>query len=143
MILSTVICTSPLCATPSFVSNAYVFPHSSMFMSLRRCSLLPASFLVSSFFFVEKAFATGLGNPVGISLGVPDFRGGIVKILNLVLSYLALLAGIVVIIAGIRLIFSLGDEEAKESAKKTILYAVVGLLIILFAKAIVLLVIGL
>ena len=59
------------------------------------------------------------------------------KVVNTALNLLALLAAVVIIIAGIRLIFSMGDEEGKETAKKTILYAVIGLIIVLLAKAIV------
>ncbi len=57
--------------------------------------------------------------------------------LSLVLNLLGLLAAIVIVIAGVRLIFSMGDETSKETAKKTVLYAIAGLLLILFAKAII------
>jgi hypothetical protein len=41
------------------------------------------------------------------------------------------------------LIVSQGEEGQKEKAKKTILYAVIGLLVVLFARVIVALVVGL
>jgi predicted benzoate:H+ symporter BenE len=44
---------------------------------------------------------------------------------------------IVVVIAGIRLVISQGEEQEKDKAKKTIFYAIIGLIIILFAQAIV------
>ncbi len=53
------------------------------------------------------------------------------------LNFLALIAVVVIIIAGIRLIVSQGEDEPKEKAKKTIFYAIAGLLIVLFAKVIV------
>lgn len=61
----------------------------------------------------------------------------ITEIVTAVLNFLALIAVIVVIIAGIRLIVSQGEDEAKDKAKKTILYALLGLIIVLFARVIV------
>lgn len=66
-----------------------------------------------------------------------DIRQTIVKVLNAVLNFLALIAVIFIIIGGIRLIVSQGDDEAKDKAKKTILYAIVGLIIVLIARILV------
>lgn len=66
-----------------------------------------------------------------------SIRNVIIQILNFVLNFLALVAVIVIIIAGIRLIVSQGEEEAKEKAKKTIIYVIAGLIVILLAKVIV------
>lgn len=107
-----------------------------MSSSLPRLVSIPAAFLSSSLLLTEKAFAFGGGVPSSLP-GSPDIRTTVVGILNTALNLLGLLAAVVIVIAGIRLIFSAGDETGKESAKKTILYAVVGLLIVLFAKAIV------
>ncbi len=107
-----------------------------MSSSIRRLTSVPAALLPCSLLFVEKAFAFGGAVP-GSLPGSPDIRTTVVTILNMALNLLGLLAAVVIVIAGIRLIFSAGDETGKESAKKTILYAVVGLLIVLFAKAIV------
>lgn len=75
--------------------------------------------------------------------GLPDaadpnsFRGIIESILVTVLNFLALVAVVVIVIAGIRLILSQGEEEAKDKAKKTIFYALIGLVVVLFARVIV------
>ena len=69
--------------------------------------------------------------------GVTDPRTGVIKILKGILNFLALIAVIVIVIAGIRLVVSSGDEGAVDKAKKTILYAIVGLILILLASAIV------
>lgn len=75
--------------------------------------------------------------------GTPDaldeegFRDIILEALKLVLDFLALAAVIFIIIAGIRLIVSGGSDEQKDKAKKTILYVIIGLLIVLFARVIV------
>lgn len=109
-----------------------------MFPSLQRLASVPAVFLSGFILFTEKALAGWGGDVPGNLPGSPDIRTTVTNILGMVLNLLALLAAVVIVIAGVRLIFSMGDEEGKETAKKTILYAIIGLLIILFAKAIVL-----
>jgi type IV secretory pathway VirB2 component (pilin) len=87
---------------------------------------------------VQKTLAQGLG-PLP-NIGGPantDVRTTIVNILKFVLNFMALIAVIFIIIAGIRLIVSQGEEDQKEKAKKTIIYVVIGLLVILFARVIV------
>lgn len=69
--------------------------------------------------------------------GDVDVKQTLIDVLQFVLSFLALLAIIFIIVAGIRLIVSQGEEEQKDKAKKTILYVIIGLLVILFAKVIV------
>ena len=66
-----------------------------------------------------------------------DIRGSILKILAWVLNFLALLAIIYIIVAGIRLIVSQGEDEQKGKAKKTIIYVIVGLIVIMFARIII------
>jgi hypothetical protein len=76
-----------------------------------------------------------IGTPSG---GDPEsIRRVITTIITAILNFLALVAVVIVVIAGIRLIVSQGEEDAKEKAKKTILYALVGLVIVLFARIIV------
>jgi hypothetical protein len=108
---------------------------------------LAASASAISLFMHSQAFAAFAGPSPDIA-GTPDaqtpgeIRGIIVDLLNSVLNFLALIAVVVVVIAGIRLIISQGEEDAKEKAKKTILYALAGLVIVLFARVIVALVTG-
>lgn len=66
-----------------------------------------------------------------------SIRQVILSVLNFVLNFLALVAVVVIVIAGIRLIVSQGEEEPREKAKKTIIYVVAGLIVILLAKVIV------
>lgn len=107
-----------------------------MFPSFRRLASVSVALFSSGVFSVGRALAFGGRVPDSLP-GSPDITTVVTNILSMVLNLLALLAAVVIVIAGIRLIFSMGDEEGKETAKKTILYAVVGLLIILFAKAII------
>lgn len=81
----------------------------------------------------------GVGHAGGISglAGSMPIRAVITRVLNSVLNFLALIAVIVVIIAGFYLILSLGEDDQKEKAKKTIYYVLIGLAVILFARVIV------
>ncbi len=91
--------------------------------------------------FAPVASAVNLGSndpggdlPEGSNL---NLRGLVLEIIGWVLSFLALLAVIYIIIAGIRLIVSQGDDDQKGKAKKTIMYVVVGLIVIILARVIV------
>lgn len=64
------------------------------------------------------------------------------KILAFILDLLGIIAVVFIIIAGIRLIVSQGEEEQKEKAKKTILYVIIGLIVILLARVLVGFVVG-
>jgi type IV secretory pathway VirB2 component (pilin) len=66
-----------------------------------------------------------------------DFRTTILNVLNKVLTFMALLAVVFIVVAGIRLVVSQGSDEQKDAAKKTIIYVIIGLVIILLASAIV------
>jgi succinate dehydrogenase/fumarate reductase cytochrome b subunit len=109
--------------------------------TLKRYGVAASATAISLFMNVHSALAQFAG-PSDVP-GLPNatdpqgIRNIITKILTTVLNFLALIAVVVVVIAGIRLIVSQGEEEAKEKAKKTILYALAGLVIVLFARVIV------
>jgi hypothetical protein len=72
--------------------------------------------------------------------GIADInnpRATVVRIVTAILEFAALLAVIMVIIAGFYLILSLGEDEKKDKAKKIILYTLIGLVVLLFARIIV------
>lgn len=71
------------------------------------------------------------------ALDAQSIRDVIIDVLKMILDFLALAAVIFIVVAGIRLIVSGGSDEQKDKAKKTILYVVIGLLIVLFARVIV------
>ena len=112
-------------------------------MSTLKRVWLSTSFALASLAAGTPPVYAGFGGPIPAIPGTPNganegnIRAIILKILTFVLNFLALLAVIFIIIAGIRLIVSQGEEEAKEKAKKTILYVIIGLVVILFARVIV------
>lgn len=65
---------------------------------------------------------------------VTDF---IFQIIAFLLDFVLVLAILMIIIAGMYLIFSNGDEGNKEKAKKIVIYTIVGVILVLFARAIV------
>lgn len=75
------------------------------------------------------------GNNAGNSAG--SFTTLIENIINLLLFIIGAIAVIMIIIGGIRYTLSNGDQGAVTSAKNTILYAIVGLVIAIMAYAIV------
>ena len=76
---------------------------------------------------------------------VPPFIGtssgtlisAITKIVNALLTLAAVVAAIFVIIGGVRYITAQGDEDAIEAAKNTVIYAVIGVVVIALSAVIV------
>lgn len=110
---------------------------------IREITLPVSAAAITWMAWASSALAVGVGGPVPDYPGsvtattTAAFRTAITNALLLVLSFLALVAVVIIVIAGIRLIVSQGEEEAKDKAKKTIFYAILGLIVILFARAIV------
>jgi hypothetical protein len=63
-----------------------------------------------------------------------SIRTVVTNLLAKVLNFLALAATVVVIIAGMYLIVGMGSDDSKNKAKTIILYTMIGLLVILFAR---------
>lgn len=81
-------------------------------------------------------------NNAGLVTG-SDIKGPLEKIVNVILSFVGLLALLAIIYGGIKYIISLGDEKGTEQAKHIILYAIVGLIIVALSAVIVNFVLGL
>lgn len=69
--------------------------------------------------------------------GEADVRNPIIATMNTAVSYLALLAVITVVVAGFYLVLSFGNDDNKEKAKKIIYFTLAGLLVVFFARVIV------
>lgn len=69
-------------------------------------------------------------------------NGIITKIANIIAIIAGIAAVIVIIVAGIQYMLSTGDPTKVNNAKNAILYALVGLVVIIVARALVVLVIG-
>lgn len=112
--------------------------------SLASFSFRASTLLLASQMAVTKVFA---GSALGTVPAIPGTPGTItdaasvkaliLSIVVFVLNFLALLAVVFILYAGFRLVTSGGNEEAKNKAKTTIIYVILGLLVVLFARAIV------
>jgi hypothetical protein len=122
--------------------NTHTFPITIM-NHLAYC-IAKMSLGISAFFFylTPNALAGRFGsipaiNGLANGSGVSGLKNAIANFLNDALNLLGIIAVAVIIIAGVRMVISLGNETAVEGAKKTILYALVGLVIVILAKVIV------
>lgn len=66
-----------------------------------------------------------------------DVTDAIVTVITTILDIILIIAVLFVVIAGVRLIVSNGDDGAKDKAKTTIIYVIAGIIVILFARVIV------
>ena len=83
----------------------------------------------------SQAFAAfGGPTPALPSTATGDVRTSIVGILNFLLGFLALLAVVFVVVGGVRILVAGGNQEQVQAGKKTIIYAIVGLMIVFFAR---------
>jgi succinate dehydrogenase/fumarate reductase cytochrome b subunit len=89
-----------------------------------------------------QAFAQLTEPPDVAGRGPTDLKQAIIDIVKKVLDFIALIAVVMLVVAGIRYIISMGEEQEKDKAKKMIIYVIIGLIIILIARAIVTFVIG-
>lgn len=72
-----------------------------------------------------------------LSGGTGDFRGIVLTIVNFFLGFLGLLALVMVIYGGFLYVSSAGNEENVNKAKKILLYAVIGIVVIIASFALV------
>gem|GEM_PF-6921574 len=81
---------------------------------------------------------TGEGGGTGIKQTVPgDFSTLLNRAVAFMVSFIAIIAIIFIIIGGFRLAFSAGNTEAITSGRKTITWAIIGLVIALMSFAII------
>lgn len=71
-----------------------------------------------------------------------DFKTSVIDIINAVIGVLGVVAVVVVIIGGVTYMTSSGDAGKVKKAKDTILYGVIGLVVVALAFAIVNFVLG-
>ncbi|MGE5392774.1 MAG: hypothetical protein ACM3NH_03460 [Candidatus Saccharibacteria bacterium] len=86
------------------------------------------------------AGAQGLRIPSGGSFGLPDQATAsdfIIFIINIALAIAGLIAVFFLIIGGFRYITAAGNEDSSEQAKKIILNAIIGIVVIILSFVIV------
>lgn len=77
----------------------------------------------------------GLSAAAGISgLSHRPIREVAIRIIIIVLNFLALVAVIVIVAAGLWMILGFGEETSREKAQRMIIYTLVGLVIVFLAR---------
>lgn len=79
-------------------------------------------------------------NPAGVSEatgGATDVRALALTVVNYFLGFLGLVAVIMVIYGGVTYVTSAGNDEAIGNAKKIIMYALIGIIVILLSFVVV------
>jgi cytochrome bd-type quinol oxidase subunit 2 len=89
--------------------------------------LAPGIVLGAGLTTVDPFLGTARGEPIG----------AIRSLVNGLLVLVGIVAAIFVIIGGARYIFSQGDEDAQVQARNTIIYALIGVIIIILAAVLV------
>lgn len=77
------------------------------------------------------------GNEINGPATTTDARALILGWIQFILSFMFLIAVVTIVVAGIMLIISFGNDGRRQKAVKIILYTILGLLLIMFAYAIV------
>ena len=88
----------------------------------------------------QEAIQCGTDNSAGVPNGgtpAKDLNNTIGSIINILSAVVGVIAVIMIIVGGFRYITSGGKQESIVSAKNTLLYAVVGLIIVALAQVIV------
>jgi hypothetical protein len=106
------------------------------------CFLTVLSLLSPTFATAQVFNGGGVGQGIEEAAGVTgisdaDPRDAVITAVTAILDFMALIAVVTVIIAGIYMIVSLGNDEQKDKAKKIIFYTLIGLAVILFSRVIV------
>ncbi len=89
------------------------------------------------------AYAESASNLINNGINATNLNGGnnlegtVTNVINVVLYVVGILAVVMVIIGGVKYTTSGGDQAAVTSAKNTILYGIIGLVIAILAYAIV------
>ena len=71
-----------------------------------------------------------------------EFRSAATSFLNYFLGFLGLIAVVMIVYAGVLMVTAQGEEEQLGKGKKIILWAVIGLVVIMLSYAIVTMVVG-
>ena len=109
---------------------------------LRSIPLLIAALILPSLTSAQSVYngqglVGGVKYAIGILGGNRSLRQVVIGIITFVTNFLALAAVIAIIVAGIYLIVGQGSDDSKTKAQKMIIYAIVGLIVVLLAKLIV------
>lgn len=122
-------------------------------MKLLKQTLLVFALMIGAITFLSMIPAAGAAgsilnpgdNPEAISSttgGATSIRQLILTIINYFLGFLGLIAVVMVIYGGVTYVISAGEDEKIQSAKKIIMYALIGIIIVLLSFVAVRMILG-
>lgn len=85
----------------------------------------------------DKACETAGSGAIGCGKGLLDQGGFVTTAINTVIFIIGALSVVMIIIGGLRYVLSGGDPAGLKSAKETIIYSIVGLVVALLSFGIV------
>lgn len=93
------------------------------------------------FFMTNNAFAAGVGETTGVELDNPLGKGAtFITIINNILNYLIYISvpilALMILIGGFQILTARDNPEKISSGRKTIMYAVIGFVIVLISKGV-------
>lgn len=99
--------------------------------------LLPTA--VQAAVYDGEGLVAGLKEVAGLTgiVTAPNITELILKVIAFVLDIILLIAVLAVIVAGVYLIVSNGDDAQKDKAKNIIFYVIAGIILILFSRVLV------
>jgi hypothetical protein len=97
-------------------------------------ALVATPFLAGAQFQIPDAGGTGLTGGITTETSLTGF---ILRVINIALALAGLIAVLFLIIGGFRYITAGGNSEASESAKKIILNAVIGIIVVILSFVVV------
>lgn len=83
------------------------------------------------------AFAQTLTNPLSVNGSNPTFQTVLTNITTFLVAIAAPICGIMVVWGGFQMITARGNPEKFSEGKKTLLYAAIGFVVVLFAASVV------
>lgn len=106
--------------------------------NIYKISLFILIFFISVFLFSKNAHADWLSDPLGATkpdTGITDINSGIKTAVNGIITISEIAFIVLFLVGGVMYLTSLGNEEHAQKARRLLLDAVIGLIIVLFAWA--------
>lgn len=100
-------------------------------------ALLAMPTLLSAQVYSGGGITAGISAAGGLGLASANPFYVLLNVIRVVLSFMGIVAVATIIIAGIYMIISLGNDEQIEKGKKIIKYTLIGLVVILFSRTMV------
>jgi len=104
---------------------------------LKKASIAVVAQALPLLAFAQGGTGTGTGTGIAVEPKTPEIETVLTNVMNYFLGFVVVACIFMLIYAGFSFVTAAGDEKKVENARKTITYAVVGLIVALLAKSLV------